>query len=348
MSNETKVGILAVLTIAIGIWGYMFLKGRNIMSREKIIYTEFDNVKKLEESSPVLLNGFQVGVVSSITMNDDNAHRVKVAMTLKRDIKVPKNAIAALVSDNVMGGPTLQLFFDKPCSGADCVESGDFLKGITKGFLNSMATPEEIDLYLSKIRNNVVPIMDSLDYSIRQSDSEIGKTLRDVQRTVANLQASTLALNQMMIASSKGISGTIKHLEGITANLESSNAEIKQTLSNANAFSAQLKGLDLQKTVNGASDAMFSVKTTLTTTDKAIADLNTIIAKIKAGEGSLGMLLNDDKTAKQLNEVLNSVDRLSKDLTLHPKRYRSLIWGKERPYIPLKEDPQAPKLQTKN
>ncbi len=345
MSNETKVGVLAVFTLAISIWGYMFLKGRNILSREKIIYTEFDNVKKLEESSPVLLNGFQVGIVSSITMKDDDAHKVLVAMTLKRDIKVPKNATAALVSDNVMGGPTLQLFFDKPCSGADCVESGDYLTGITRGFLNSMATPEEIDLYLSKIRNNVGPIMDSLNYSFLQSDSEMGKTLRNVQQTVANLQATTLALNKLMAASATGITGTIKHLEGITANLEASNAEIKSTLSNANAFSAQLKGLELNKTVGGATEAMTSVKTTLANTDKAILDLNAIIAKIKAGEGTLGALLNDDKTAKQLSEVLLSVDRLSKDLTLHPKRYRAILWGKERPYTPLKDDPQAVKLK---
>jgi phospholipid/cholesterol/gamma-HCH transport system substrate-binding protein len=347
MSNETKVGILAIFTIAIGIWGYMFLKGRNIMSREKIIYTEFDNVKKLEESSPVLLNGYQVGVVSSISMKDDDAHRVLVAMTLKRDIKVPKNAIAALVSDNLMGGPTLQLFFDKPCTTGDCVETGDYLKGITRGFLNSMATPEEIDLYMSKLRNNIVPIMDSLDYSFRQSDSEVGKTLRDVQKTVANLQATTLALNKLMVASAIGISGTVKHLEGITANLEASNAEIKSTLSNANAFSAQLKGLDLQKTVGGANEAMASVKATLATTETAIAGLNTIINKIKAGEGTIGALLNDDKTAKQLSEALFSIDRLSKDLTLHPKRYRSIIWGKERSYVPLKEDPQAVKLEKK-
>jgi phospholipid/cholesterol/gamma-HCH transport system substrate-binding protein len=345
MSNETKVGVLAIVTIAIGIWGYMFLKGRNIMSREKIIYTEFDNVKKLEESSPVLLNGYQVGVVSSISMKDDDAHRVLVAMTLKRDIKVPKNAVAALVSDNLMAGPTLQLFFDKPCSGPDCLESGDYIKGVTRGFLNSMATPDEIDLYLSKIRGNVGPIMDSLNYSLHQSDSEVGKTLRDVQQTVANLRATTAALNKLMTASATGITGTVKHLEGITANLEASNAEIKSTLANANAFSAQLKGLDLQKTVGGATDAMASVKTTLSNTDKAILDLNAILNKIKSGEGSIGALLNDDKTAKQLNEMLLSVDRLSKDLTLHPKRYRSIIWGKERPYTPLKDDPQAVKLQ---
>lgn len=345
MSNETKVGILAVVTIAVSIWGYMFLKGRNILSREKVIYTVFDNVKKLEESSPVYLNGYQVGVVSSIRMKDDDAHKVIVGMTLKRDIKVPKNAIAALVSDNIMGSPSLQFIFEKPCSGGDCVETNDTIKSQIKGLLGSVATPGELEQYLLTLRNNVNPMMDSLNYSLRESDSEVGKTLRDVQKTVANLQATTLVLNKLMTASASGISGTIKHLEGITANLEASNAEIKSTLANANVFSAQLKGLELNKTVNGANDAMTSVKTTLATTEKAIADLNVIIAKIKAGEGSIGALLNDDKTAKQLNEVLLSVDRLSKDLTLHPKRYRALIWGKERPYTPLKDDPQADKLK---
>jgi phospholipid/cholesterol/gamma-HCH transport system substrate-binding protein len=345
MSNETKVGILAIISIAISIWGYMFLKGRNILSREKVIYTVFDNVKKLEESSPVYLNGYQVGVVSSIRMKDDDAHKVVVGMTLKREINVPKSAFASLVSDNIMGGPSLQFVFDKPCKGADCVETNDTLRSELKGFLGSVASPTELEQYLMTLRNNVNPIMDSISYSLRESDNEVGKTLRDVQKTVANLQATTLALNKLMAASATGISGTIKHLEAITANLEASNAEIKSTLSNANAFSSQLKGLELNKTVTGANEAMVSVKTTLTTTEKAIADLNTIITKIKAGEGSIGALLNDDKTAKQLNEVLMSVDRLSKDITLHPKRYRAILWGRERPYTPLKEDPQAEKLK---
>jgi phospholipid/cholesterol/gamma-HCH transport system substrate-binding protein len=347
MSNETKVGFLAVVTIALSIWGYMFLKGRNILSREKVIYTEFDNVKKLEESSPVYLNGFQVGVVSSIKMKPDDAHRVIVGMTLKRDISVPKNAVAALVNDNIMAGPTMQLFFDKPCSGADCVESGNYLVGKNVGFLGNVATPEEIDLYLGKLRNNINPIMDSLNYSLRESDSEVGRTLRDVQRTVANLQATTAVLNKMMLASSANVNATMQHIAAITGNLEASNAEIKTTLANASAFSGQLKNLELQKTVGGANDAFASVKTTLATTDKAITDLNVILKKIKDGEGSIGALLNDDKTAKQLNEMVFSLDRLSKDLTLHPKRYRALLWGRERKYVPLKDDPEAYKLEKK-
>ncbi|MFZ4544052.1 MAG: MlaD family protein [Saprospiraceae bacterium] len=338
MSNETKVGILAICTFAIGIWGYMFLKGRNILSRERIVYAEFDNVKKLEESSPVLLNGYQVGVVSSIKMKDDDAHRVVVALTLKRELKVPKNARAELISDNIMTGPSLQLTFDKPCTGPDCVETGDYIIGVSRGFLNSLATPAEIDMYLEKFRGNIGPIMDSLNYSLRQSDSEVGRTLRDVQKTIENLQRTSLALNKLIVASTAGITGTIKHLENITANLEASNAEIKTTLANTAAFTGQLKNLDLGKTVNGANDAMSTIKTTLTTTDKAITDLNSIIAKIKAGEGSIGMLLNDDKTAKQLSEALLSIDRLSKDLTLHPKRYRAILWGKERPYVEPKDE----------
>ena len=333
MSNETKVGILAICAFAIGIWGYMFLKGRNILSREKIVYAEFENVKKLEESSPVLLNGYQVGVVSSIRMKDDDAHRVVVAMTLKRELKVPKNAKAELISDNIMTGPSLQLSFDKPCTGPDCLETGDYIQGVTRGFLNSLATPAEIDIYLSKFRGNIGPIMDSLNYSLRHSDSEVGRTLRDVQKTIANLQKTSLALNQLIVASSAGITGTVKHLENITANLEASNAEIKNTLANTSAFSSQLKKLDLNKTIDGANDAIATIKTTLTTTDKAISDLNVVIAKIKAGEGSLGMLLNDDKTARQLSDALLSIDRLSKDLTMHPKRYRALLWGRERPYV---------------
>ncbi len=338
MSKETKIGLLAILTLALGVWGYMFLKGRNVLSREKIVYVEYSDVDELTESSPVFLNGYQIGIVSSIMMKPDDAHKVVVAITLRRDINVPKTAVAELVSTGLMGGKGIKVRFDKPCAGADCVDSGDYIKGTTKGMIGSMMTPDEMTEYMNRARNGVGGVMDSINASMRESDSEVGRTLRDIQGTVANLKQTTAALTKLIQASSKSMSGTLSNLESVSANLEKSNGEISQLMANTKDFTGKLNKLDLDKTVGGANDAMLSVKKTLEKSESAVADLNGVIAQIKSGQGSLGTLIYDDKFIKNLNETVLSMDMLSRDLNLHPKRYRSMLWGKERKRIPFTED----------
>jgi phospholipid/cholesterol/gamma-HCH transport system substrate-binding protein len=343
ISKEVKIGLLAVLTLGFGIWGYMFLKGRNILSREKIVYVEYNNVDALTESSPVTLNGFQIGIVSSIIMKPDDAYKVIVAITLRRDINVPKNAVAELASTSIMGGKTIKIRFDKPCMGGDCVESGDYIKGVEKSVLGSMLTPDEVSSYMERARNGVGGIMDSLNASMRKDDSEVGKTLRDIQSTVANLKKATASLTTLMNVSSKSMSGTLAHLESVSGNLEKSNAEITQLMSNTKDFTGKLNKLELDKTIGGANDAMLAVKKTLEKSESAVADLNSVIAQVKSGQGSLGTLIYDDKFIKNLNETILSIDMLSRDFNLHPKRYRSVLWGKERQRVPFVEDLQYQK-----
>ena len=66
MSRETKIGILAVITIALSIWGYKFIKGKNILSTSQTFYIDFDNVLGLKPSTPVTVRGLQVGSVIDV------------------------------------------------------------------------------------------------------------------------------------------------------------------------------------------------------------------------------------------------------------------------------------------
>jgi phospholipid/cholesterol/gamma-HCH transport system substrate-binding protein len=54
-----------------------------------------------------------------------------------------------------------------------------------------------------------------------------------------------------------------------------------------------------------------------------MADLQATIAKINNSQGSLGLLLNDDKMYKNLTDASNNLNNLFIDLKAHPKRYVS-------------------------
>ena len=87
MSNETKVGILAVVAIALFIFGYNFLKGLNLLTTSNILYANYDNVSSLTVSSPVFINGLQVGVVKDIYFKDD-LQTIEVEMNIENDYRI--------------------------------------------------------------------------------------------------------------------------------------------------------------------------------------------------------------------------------------------------------------------
>jgi phospholipid/cholesterol/gamma-HCH transport system substrate-binding protein len=78
---------------------------------------------------------------------------------------------------------------------------------------------------------------------------------------------------------------------------------------------------NFEKVSNDIASA--NIKQTLDNANKAMADLQATIAKINNGQGSLGLLMNDDKMYKNLTDASNNLNNLFIDLKAHPKRYVS-------------------------
>jgi phospholipid/cholesterol/gamma-HCH transport system substrate-binding protein len=331
MKNEVKVGILAVVTLTLAIWGYFFLKGRNLLSRDKIVFVEYNNVNMLTTSSPVLLNGAEIGVVSTITLHPTDVKKMIVGLTLKRDLPIPKNAIATLIPTGITGGKAIELTFDKPCSGGDCVTYGDYLVGKKQSMLGSYIEPGEIDVYMERIKNGIGGVTDSLNASINDPSGKngIGKTFKDIELTVANLKNVTNSLAKLIEAQRGTLGKTMANIQSTTDNLAQSNAKITEIISNSNDFTKKLGKTDIDGTVASANEAIKNLQKTLNSTDSAIKDVNSLIAGVNRGEGSLGSLLKDDKLAKNLEKASKDLDLMLQDIRLYPRRYINLsIFGK--------------------
>lgn len=127
-NREVRLGFFAIIVLAISIWGYYYLKGRNLLSRTQVFYAEYQDIADLMVSSPVKIHGFQVGTVIQIALDKKTMKKVIVTMDVQKDISVPADAVAVIEPVGVMGGSFISLLFDKPCSGQDCAQSGDVLQ----------------------------------------------------------------------------------------------------------------------------------------------------------------------------------------------------------------------------
>lgn len=350
LSNEGKIGLLAIITIALFIWGLKFLKGQNILSASKNIFVEYKNIDQLKVSSPVLINGFEVGVVKDIYLKPEDLNTIIVVLNIKGKIIFPKNAVAMIVNAGLMGGKAVEIRYSNPCNGGDCVVSGDYLKGETEGLLQSMlGRPDQFEGYIGAFKNNARGILDSLDSSIKNPSNSIGKALNDLEVVIHHLKGTTAAMDATMNASSGNINATMKNLNSISANIAASNNQIKSLISNLDAVSLQLKNGNLDGTLKTANIAMEKANQTLNKTDLAIGELNSILNKVNKGDGTMAKLVNDgtlytnlNGLSKDLSKVSKNLDLLLQDFRLNPKRYVNVsVFGKKQKEYALPQNDPA-------
>ena len=66
LSNETKIGVMAIVGVALLVIGFSYLKGHGIFKKEKRIYAVYGDVQGLQQSNPVVINGLQIGRIESL------------------------------------------------------------------------------------------------------------------------------------------------------------------------------------------------------------------------------------------------------------------------------------------
>ena len=97
ISKEFKVGLLAVVSIAILYLGFNFLKGSDLFSPNNTYYAVYDNIDGLNVSNPVLINGFSVGRVSDIEILQQQGNTLLVSLDINKNQFITSNFIKLCV-----------------------------------------------------------------------------------------------------------------------------------------------------------------------------------------------------------------------------------------------------------
>jgi phospholipid/cholesterol/gamma-HCH transport system substrate-binding protein len=309
ISNEVKVGAVALITILIFIWVFNFLKGKDYFRSTANYYAVYDEIGGLEESSPVEINGYQVGVVQSINFVTPESGRLLVKFSVSKDFRLPKNTVAEVLPVSIIAGMKARFVFGK---GPGFYSDGDTIPG-------RLATS-----LLTTVETELVPVKEKIMKLLNSLDSVIG------------------SINEIMDPSfKKNLNGTIAHLNGTTESIDnilgSREKELKTTLDNITRFSQMLS--DNSDKMSGTFKNLESISDTLAAADiyKTIAGLkeslektSLLVGNLNEGKGSAGQLLTNDSIYSNLNNSLESLNELLKDMKENPKRYVHFsIFGKK-------------------
>jgi len=338
MSNEIKIGLLAIVAMGLMFWGYKFVEGQDIFSKTKTFLVEYDNVGGLTEGTNVMRSGVQVGIVTAVYLNPENLEPVIVELDLEKDLPLPKNTVAAIATTDFLGDKNVELIFNGPCSGANCAEDGDFLLPGTKSVLATMTGgADEVGKYVEQVTSRVSVLIDSLGQSTGDPNSVVGKVMSDVDEIMTSLKQTTANLNMVVSTNARAINQLVSNLNNITTAIQNRDQELERILVNADTLMQNLAAVDLDGTLQTANGAIGSLNTTLGSADQAVEDLQKILTAIKAGEGTLGQLVSNDELYKDLNQSIENLNLLLEDFRLNPARYTTIL-RKKRPKYEASED----------
>ncbi|MFC7522861.1 MlaD family protein [Parapedobacter sp. GCM10030251] len=311
IANETKVGILAVVAIAILILGYSFLKGNDVFSSDNTFYATYDRVDGLTESKPVLVNGYQIGRVSDMQLQSDG--RIRTEFKVQRNYAIPANTVARLASTDLLGGKAI--IFELG-DGSTYAKDGDELSaGIQK---NIMEQVEPIQKKAEDIAAVLDSVLSSINNTINKDfQRDFNRSINSIANSLQNLEGITQQLDGLVVSERNRISHIMGNVESITDNLKNNNERIGNVLANLDSITDQVAKANFAQTILSAN--------------KAMADFQSITDRINQGGGSIGMLLNDEQLYTNLNQASQNLEELIADMKARPGRYVHFsVFGRKR------------------
>ena len=322
MRKEVKIGLLAIVAIGLSIWGYKFIKGKNLLTRSNVYTVYYEDASGLTVGTPVLINGVSIGAVSAIELQQGE-RSVEVLIDLQREYQVPKSTIAYIQSTGIMGGKAVSLEYDEPCTGDDCLPSGSVIRGNTKGMLASFLGDDAADQYMEQLKSTVNGAIDTLNQTLFGVDSDhpIAQSSRSLEASMANMQSATARLDRLLANTSGDINATMSNLSKLTASLEARRGQLENILSNADSVSSALVAADIEQTIGEITRTISDLRGTLDEANRALAGVTGVVEGINEGEGTLGKLLQDDQLYNRINRVSNQADSLITDFQDRPYRY---------------------------
>ena len=315
ISNETKIGVLAVVALAALILGFNFLKGSSLIQHTKHLYAVFDNVEGLEVSNAVQIDGLTIGSITAINESDkDLSNGIVVTITLKKDVHIPKNSTAEINSGFIAAATIV-------------INKGDDNHYLDNG--DTLQTKQKANLF-AQVQSSVNPVILKLGGTLTSLDSliEVIGTMFDPRlknnfsTIVANMAASSAQLQKLLNAENGALAQSLKNMSDFTGNLAKNNDRITHTLDNLEKASDSLAASRIPETVE--------------TLRATMNDLRSAINKVNSPNGSLGLLINDKHLYQNLESTTRSLNTLLDDFRVHPKRYVNIsVFGKKDKSGPL-------------
>jgi phospholipid/cholesterol/gamma-HCH transport system substrate-binding protein len=285
-SQNVAVGAFVLAALAVLVFGVYFLK-ETVPGRATDAYVaRFEQVSTLQEGDPVKVNGVKLGRVLSIALD---GNRVKVDFEIERGVRLPKDSEVRIQNIGLMGERQLGI---RMGASAEAVPPGGGFEG--------------------RLDAGIAEAMGAAGEAIAEAD-RLAKTLRRVVDSTVGRPEFAARVNALL--------GSTEDLtERLNALARDVDPQIREGVRTFNGLSRDVNGFmqrqkpQVEQILKDGGDVMARSRVIAERGERAAQDLEEILAKLNAGKGTAGALLNDTLLHRDLASALRSADSLFRSM----------------------------------
>ena len=170
MNKELKIGFFAIVSIIALVFGVNYLKGINLINNNSELYAVYENIGGLQVGSPVLVNGYNVGMVSNIYLLTQQNQNLLVTISLDKEFDIAINTVCKIINQDLMGTKCIALILG---NSDQLAINGDTLISGIKGSLQ-----DEVNAQIIPLKNKAEELIGSVDSLMKIITAVLNKDTR--------------------------------------------------------------------------------------------------------------------------------------------------------------------------
>lgn len=296
---ETRLGVFFALAMITAFLLFEMASGGKYFKDGHVIHGLFEDIQELKAGDPVKKAGVQIGQVESISFEAD---QVRVSLRIDKGQLVRTDSTARIEFAGLMGQNFVSISFGSPGSPA-------------AGAAAIIETVEQPDLNALMARlDNVAGGIENITRSFS------GDSITNVLGPLTHLVRENHPKITSILTNWKEISGKMNQGETTFGKIIRDDEFYRAALSAVNKF--ETTGDELQLTLSEARGLFGDGKASLAKADNALGELEAtlsearkVVESIKQGNGTLGLLANDEKlyneTVGALTEMRQILEKIN-------------------------------------
>lgn len=220
INNETKIGLMVTMTLVLLAILTIRTGKFNFSIDGYVIKAHFKNIDGVNLNSPVMFNGFEVGVVEDIVIKEDEDDiKIEVTLWINQEARLREGSKAYVKNLGFMGEKYIGLTSGN--RGGVYLAPGSIIQGQEPpDFERLMADGQEIAKRLKSISVKV-------DERLEINKEKMDETLTNLNVVMKDLAMFVRNANERLSTNKKKIDDTVTNLHDLSINLEELSYDLK-------------------------------------------------------------------------------------------------------------------------
>lgn len=291
--REARVGLFAILGVFAVWFALMTLTNPSLFRGRYVLRTSVPNAAGIRKGDPVRMRGVNIGRVIGFGIGEQG---VELRLEIEGEYAVPSNSRVELKASGLLAGMVADVH---PGESTRRARWGDELPGGNgPGVFDKMESlAGDADKVTARLQGL---ISDDTIRNVRDSSGQMSKLLRQLSSVVSDERGDVRALSASLRRSAEG-------MEKVTT------------------------GPEAERVVKHVDELTRRMDLLVANMDRSATSLDTILARVDHGEGTLGKLSRDDalydrasQAAADFDKAALELQKLVEDIRRQPKKYVSL------------------------